>query len=327
MLPTLFLYGVAVLAGFIVLIWGAERFVVGAANTAFNLGVTPLVIGLTIVSIGTSAPEFIVAVMSSLDNKAGLAIGNAVGSNIANISLILAITAIILPISVRAGIVSRELPLLMLVTFTSILLLWDQELSRLDGILLITGMVIVLTWIVHHARQQPEEEVKKEFDIELTRKMSTRKAILLLLFSILLLLLSSRILVWGAVGFAEYFGVSDLVIGLTIIAVGTSLPELAASIAAAWKNHHELVMGNLIGSNIFNLLGVLAIPGLLAPGPVAPEVVSRDLPIMTILTVAMFTAAYSFGHNRGRITRYEGVAFLAGFFVYLVYLYNTTKWG
>lgn len=327
MLMTLLLYGAAILAGFVVLIWGAERFVIGAANTAFNLGVTPLVIGLTIVGLGTSAPEFIVAIISSLDGKPGLAIGNAIGSNIANIALILAITAIILPISVRAGIVSRELPLLMLVTFFGVILLWDQDLSRFDGVALLADLIIVLTWIVWHAKRQPEEEVKKEFDIELTHKMSTTKAVVLLLFSIALLLVSSRVLVWGAVGFAKYFGVSDLVIGLTIIAIGTSLPELAASIAAAWKNHHELVMGNLIGSNIFNLLGVLAIPGLLAPGPVAPEVVSRDLPVMTILTVAMFTAAYSFGHHRGRITRYEGIIFLVGFFAYLVYLYNTTMWS
>jgi cation:H+ antiporter len=154
--------------------------------------------------------------------------------------------------------------------------------------------------------------------------MSTKKAMLLLLFSILLLLISSRVLVWGAVGFAKFFGVSDLVIGLTIIAIGTSLPELAASIAAAWKNHHELVLGNLIGSNIFNMLGVLAIPGLIAPGPVAPEVISRDLPVMTIFTIAMFMAAYSFSHHQGRISRLEGSAFLAGFFAYLIYLYHTT---
>lgn len=324
MFHPLILYSLAILVGFVVLIWGAERFVIGASNTAFNLGVTPLVIGLTIVSLGTSAPEFIVAIMSSLEGKPGLAIGNAIGSNIANISLILATTAIILPISVRAGIVSRELPLLMLVTFISILLLWDRQLSRFDGVLLIVGMVFVLNWIVRHAKQQPEEEVKKEFDIELKHKMSTSKAILLLCFSIILLLVSSRILVWGATGIASYFGISDLVIGLTIVAIGTSLPELAASIAAAWHNHHELVLGNLIGSNIFNILGVLAIPGLLAPGEVEPEVVSRDLPVMTILTVAMFTAAYSFGHHRGRITRYEGIALLTCFFGYLIYIYHTT---
>lgn len=324
MLNTLLPYSLAIIAGFIVLIWGAERFVVGAANTAFNLGVTPLVIGLTIVSLGTSAPEFIIATISSLDGKPDLAIGNAIGSNIANISLVLAVTAIVLPISVRKGIVSRELPLLMLITFISILLLWDQMLSRFDGVLLITGLVIVLSWIVRHAKQQPKEEIKKELDIELSRKMSTAKALLLLLFSITLLVISSRVLVWGAVGIAKFFSISDLTIGLTIIAIGTSLPELAASIAAARHRHHELVLGNLIGSNIFNILGVLAIPGLIAPGKVAPEVLSRDLPVMTILTIAMFTAAYSFGHHRGRITRYEGLVLLSGFFSYLIYLYHTS---
>ncbi len=324
MINTLLPNSLAIIIGFVVLVWGAERFVVAAANTALILGVSPLVIGLTIVSLGTSAPEFIVAVMSSLDDKPGLAIGNAIGSNIANISLILACTAIILPISVRAGIVSRELPLLMLITLVSVLLLWDQTLSRFDGVLLITGLVVVLSWIVRQAKQRPAEDLKKEFDIELTPKMSISRALMVLVFSIALLLVSSKILVWGAVGFAKYFGVSDLVIGLTIIAIGTSLPELAASIAAACKNHHELVLGNLIGSNIFNILGVLAIPGLLAPGIVAPEVLSRDLPVMTILTIAMFTVAYNSGNHRGRISRYEGVALLGGFVAYLVYIYHTT---
>jgi cation:H+ antiporter len=323
MLTPLLQYSLAVLFGFVILIWAADRFVVGAANTALNFGVSTLVIGLTIVSIGTSAPEFVVAIMSSLDGKQGLAIGNAIGSNIANISLIMATTAIVLPIAVHKGIISRELPLLMLVTFGSILLLGDQRLDRLDGILLITGLVIVLSWIVHQARKRPEKEIEEEIDIELTQRMSTAKALLLLLFSIVLLLISSRILVWGAAGLAKSFGVSDLLIGLTIIAIGTSLPELAASIAAALKNHHELIIGNLIGSNIFNLLGVLAVPGLLAPGPVESEVLSRDLPVMAILTIAMFTAAYGFGRHQGRITRTEGIAFLTVFFGYLVYLYHT----
>ncbi len=324
MLNTLLPYCAAIVSGFIVLIWGADRFVVGASNTALNLGVSPLVIGLTIVSLGTSAPEFIVAIMSSLDGNPGLAIGNAIGSNIANISLILATTAIVLPISVRAGIVSRELPLLMLVTFIGILLLWDQSLDRLDGILLISGLIIVLVWIIRQAKREPEETVKQELDIELPKKMSTAKALMLLLFSLVILLVSSKILVWGAAGLAKFFGVSDLVIGLTIVAIGTSLPELAASIAAAWRNHHELVLGNLIGSNMFNLLGVLAIPGLLASSSIDQEVLSRDLPVMAILTIAMFSMAYAPGQSRGRITRLEGVVLLGSFFGYLIYLYLTT---
>lgn len=321
---SLLLFSLAIITGLGFLIWGAERFVVGAANTALNLGVTPLIIGLTIVGLGTSAPEMIIAVMSSMEGKPGLAIGNAIGSNIANIALILSITAIILPISVKPGIVSRELPLLMLVTFMSILLIWDQELSRLDGVLLLSGLIIVMSWITRYAKQQPIDEVKKELDIEISAKMSTAKALLLLLFSIILLLASSRVLVWGAVGIAKNFGISDLVIGLTIIAIGTSLPELAASIAAAIKHHHELVLGNIIGSNMFNILGVLAIPGLIAPGSLSPEIMSRDIPVMTVLTLALFAAAYSFGSHRGRINRLEGSVLLSSFIGYMSYLYIST---
>ena len=317
---SLLLFSLAIVGGLVVLIWGAERFVVGAANTALNLGVTPLIIGLTIVGLGTSAPEMIIAVIASLDGKPSMAVGNAIGSNIANIALILPITCLILPISVKAGIVSRELPLLMLVTFVSILMIWDQALSRLDGVLLIAGLIIVMSWIIRYAKQQPIDEIKKELDIELSKKMSTTQAILLLLFSIILLLISSRVLVWGAIGVAKNFGMSDLVIGLTIIAIGTSLPELAASIAAAIKHHHELVLGNIIGSNIFNILGVLAIPGLIAPGPLEPEVMSRDIPVMAILTLALFAAAYSFSNHRGRINRIEGGVLLASYIAYMAFI-------
>jgi cation:H+ antiporter len=323
MLQSLLLPSLAILTGFIVLVWGAERFVVGAANTAFNLGISPLVIGLTIVGLGTSAPEVVVSAISSLDNKQGLAIGNAIGSNIANIALILAITAIVRPITVRSGIIARELPLLLIVTLITIFLLWNSILSRLDGILLICGLVIVMTWIVRHASEQPPEEVEQKLDIQMRHRMSTAKALGLLIFSIAILVISSKILVWGAVKVAVFFGVSDLVIGLTIIAIGTSLPELAASIAAALKKHHELVLGNIIGSNIFNLLGVLAIPGIIAPSVLAPEVMTRDVPVMTLMTLALFASAYSFGKHKGRISRIEGVVLLIVYVAYIAYLYVT----
>ena len=323
MLEAVLLPSLAIIIGFVVLIWGAERFVVGAANTAFNLGVSPLIIGLTIVGLGTSAPEMLVATMSSLEGKPELAIGNAIGSNIANISLILASTAIVLPITVKSGIVTRELPLLMIVTFSTILLLWDGQLSRLDGVLLAGGLVVVMGWIVRYATQQPADSIETELNVTLSRKMSTQKALLLLLFSIFILIVSSRILVWGAVNIATHFGVSELIIGLTIVAIGTSLPELAASIAAALKRHHELVLGNIIGSNIFNLLGVMCIPSLIAPGPFTPEVLSRDVPVMALLTLALFATAYSFGEHKGRINRLEGSCLLATFGAYMLYLYLT----
>ena len=324
-LHPLVLPSLAILTGFVVLIWGAERFVVGASNTAFNLGVSPLVIGLTIVGLGTSAPEVLVAIMASLDGNQGLAIGNAIGSNIANIALIMAITAIICPITVQSSVVARELPLLMIVTLGAIFLMWDSDLTRLDGVLLLVGFVLVMTWIIRHAGDQPPEEIEEELDIRMRRKMSTLKALALLLFSIVILVVSSKILVWGAVGFAKYMGISDLVIGLTIVAIGTSLPELAASIAAATKKHHELVVGNIIGSNIFNLLGVLAMPGIIAPSVIEPSVLSRDIPVMAMLTLALFATAYSFGNHKGRITRLEGFALLISFVAYMTYLYFTAQ--
>ena len=314
-----------VLVGFVVLVWGAERFVVGAANTAFNLGVSPLVIGLTIVGLGTSAPEVLVAVMASLDDNQGLAVGNAIGSNIANIALIMAITAIIRPITVQSSVVARELPLLMIVTFSTIFLLWDLSLSRLDGLLLLVGFVLVMSWIIRHAGDHPTEEIEEELDIKMHRKMSTFAAVSLLVFSIAVLVVSSKALVWGAVEIAQYLGISDLVIGLTIVAIGTSLPELAASVAAAAKKHHELVVGNIIGSNIFNLLAVLAMPGLIAPTLIDPVVLSRDIPVMAILTLALFATAYSFGNHKGRITRIEGCVLLMSFLAYMIYLYHDTQ--
>ncbi len=323
MIDMLLLPCLAIIFGFAALVWGAGRFVIGAANTAFNLGVSPLVIGLTVVGLGTSAPEILVAAMSSLEDKPGLAIGNAIGSNIANIALILGSTALIQPIFVKSGIVSRELPLLMIVTFAMTLLLWDQSLSRLDGVLLLGGLVVVMMWIVRHAMHEPDVAVESELDISMSHRMSTSKALGLLFFGIGVLIISSKVLVWGAVDLAKFFGVSDLVIGLTIVAIGTSLPELAASIASALKKHHELVLGNIIGSNIFNSLGVMAVPGLIAPSMLEGDVLSRDVPIMVLLTLALFATAYSFSEYRGRINRIEGGILLTTYIAYMTYIYLT----
>lgn len=321
MLHPLVLYTLAVAAGIAALVWGAERFVIGAASTAFNLGVAPLIIGLTIVALGTSAPEILVALTSSLKDQAGLAVGNAIGSNIANIALILAATALVVPVAVKAGIVSRELPLLMLVTFAGIALLWDRRLDRIDGVLLAAGLVAVLAWIIRYARRRPLEEVKKEFNIDLPPTMSTPRALALLVFSIAVLIVSSRVLVWGAVELAQYFGVSDVVIGLTIVAIGTSLPELAASIASALKGQYELVLGNLIGSNIFNTLAVLSVPALLGPSVIEPAVLTRDVPVMTLLTLALFATAYPLNSRPARINRVEGGLLLTAYAGYMSAVY------
>ncbi|GIX21776.1 MAG: sodium:calcium antiporter [Gammaproteobacteria bacterium] len=320
-LPPLAWFGLAMVAGFGALVWGAERFVVGAANSALNLGVSPLVIGLTVVGIGTSAPELLVGAVASLDGAAALAVGNAIGSNIANIALILGATALVAPVHVKPGIVNRELPMLLIVTGATLILFWDGTLARLDGLLLAAGLALVLGWIGRSAAGKGPDSVKDELDVEIEKRLGTAAALFWLFVGIALLVVGSRLLVWGAVGTARLYGVSELVIGLTLVAVGTSLPELAASLAAALARHHELALGNIIGSNVFNLLAVLAVPALLAPGPVEAEVLTRDLPVMVLLTLALFAGAYALDGRAGRIGRLQGALYLAAYAGYNAALY------
>lgn len=305
----------AVLAGFLFLVWGAERFVRGAAGTARALGVSPLLIGLTIVGFGTSAPEILVSIMASLNDNPGLAVGNAIGSNITNIALILGMTALITPLSVHSGTVRRELPILLGVTLVAWVLLGDGQLGFGDGLALVTGLALMLGWAVHNGMNSRDKDpIVAEYEAEIPADMPLRLALGWLGVGIVVLVGSSRLLVWGAVGVAEAYGVSDLVIGLTIVALGTSLPELAASIAAALKNEHDIAIGNVIGSNLFNLLAVLGIPGLLRPGPLDPDALSRDVPLMVALTLALLLMARGVAGRGGRINRIEG-ALLAGCYV------------
>ena len=315
---------VALLAGFTFLVWGAERFVMGAASTARLLGVSPLLIGLTIVGFGTSAPEILVSIMASLNDNPGLAVGNAIGSNITNIALILGVTAILVPLSVHSGTVHRELPILLGITLIAWLLLNDGQLDVTDGLILLGGLVFMLAWVIRVGMNSREKDpMADEYAAEIPTDMSLGRSLFWLLFGIVVLVTSSRLLVWGAVGIAEAYGVSDLVIGLTIVALGTSLPELAASIASALKNEPDIAIGNVIGSNIFNLLAVLGIPGLLSPSAVDAEVLSRDVPIMIGLTVALLLMAWGF-RGEGRINRLEGAILLACYIGYQSLLYFTT---
>ena len=313
----------ALLAGFTLLVWGAERFVIGAASTARLLGVSPLMIGLTIVGFGTSAPEILVSTMASLNDNPGLAVGNAIGSNITNIGLILGATAILIPLSVHSGTVRRELPILLGTTVVAWLLLMDGQLDFQDGMILLGGLVFMLTWVIWiglHSREK--DPMGAEYAAEIPTDMSLGSSLFWLLFGIVVLVVSSRMLVWGAVGIAEAYGVSDLVIGLTIVALGTSLPELAASIASAVKNEPDIAIGNIIGSNMFNLLAVLGIPGLLRPSAVDTAVMSRDMPILLSLTVALLLMAWGF-RGEGRINRLEGVILLTCYIGYQSLLYFT----
>lgn len=312
----------AIAAGFVLLTWSADRFVVGASAVAWNLNISPLIIGLTIVSLGTSAPEIIVSGMAAWQGNAGLAVGNVIGSNIINTALILGITALIMPLNVHSSIVKRELPVLLLVMGFVLLLIFDGTLVFKDGLLLLAGMVAVLAWItwVGMNTRSAGDPMGEDFADEIPTQLSMGKALLLLLLGSVLLLASSRLLVWGAVSVAHTLGVSDLVIGLTIVALGTSLPELAASVMSALKNEHDIAIGNIIGSNMYNLLAVLCLPGLLDPGPVDRMVLVRDYPVLIGLTLAMFIMAYGF-RGPGRINRVEGGLLVAGFAAYQTLLY------
>ena len=316
-----------IIAGFLILLYGADRFVTGAAATARNLGVSPLIIGLTIVGFGTSAPEILISVVSSMGGNPGLAIGNAIGSNITNIALVLGTTALITPLDVRSETLRREYPILFAVTLVVLVLLMDGYFSRLDGLIMLAGLAVLIYGIVMIGmRSRTTDPISQEFAQEIPAKgMKTPRAVLWFSIGFFLLLLGSKLLVMGAVEIAHMWGVSDLVIGLTIVAIGTSLPELAASIMSALKKEPDIAIGNIIGSNMFNLLAVLSLPGIIDPGPLQHEVMNRDFPIMIGLTVLLFVMAYGF-KGPGRVNRIEGGLLLMAFIAYqLLLYYNGTR--
>ena len=314
----------AILAGLALLVWSADRFVEGSAAAAGHFGMPPLLIGMVVVGFGTSAPEMVVSALAASQDNPGLALGNAYGSNITNIALILGITAVIAPIAVHSQVMRKELPILALVTLAAAWLLFDGELSRLDATGLLVLFALVLGWSIWSGMRKTDDVFATEMDAELaTHPMPIRNAMLWLVVGLVLLIISSRILVWGAVDLATRFGVSDLVIGLTIVAIGTSLPELASSIIAARKGEHDLALGNILGSNLFNTLAVVGIAGSIAPMAVANEVLMRDIPVMVGLTLALFVLGYGF-RGPGRINRVEGAGLLAVFVGYTAYLLSTT---
>ncbi len=313
----------AVIAGFVFLVWGAERCVMGASATARNFGVSPMIIGLTIVGFGTSAPEMLVAGVAASDGNPGLAIGNALGSNITNIALVLGATAVVAALTVASDTVRREIPILLAVCLFAYWLMSDGVLGFWDGLLLMGGMIVMIVLVVMLGMKSAKDDpAEAEFDEEIPEGMPMAKAIFWTVFGIIVLLASSKILVWGAVNIAQEFGVSDLIIGLTIVAIGTSMPELMASIMSALKNEHDLAIGNIIGSNMFNLLGVMALPGLIAPGAFDADVLNRDFPWMIGLTLALFVMAYGF-RGPGKINRWEGLVLLSAYVGYMVWLYQS----
>ncbi|WP_075593435.1 calcium/sodium antiporter [Pseudoalteromonas sp. PAB 2.2] len=311
----------AILCGFVLLIWSADRFVDGAAVSAKYAGMPTLLIGMVVVGFGTSAPEMLVSAMAAADGSPELALGNAVGSNIVNIGLILGLTAIISPIVVHSTIVKKELPLLLLVSILLAVLIWDNSLTRFDAIVLLLGFLAFIGWSIFAALKSKNDTLQNDVEQELSAQpMSLKAAITWLVIGLIVLIASSRLLVWGAVNIAELMGISDLIIGLTIVALGTSLPELAASVVAARKGEHDIAIGNVIGSNMFNILAVTGIAGVIAPAVnLSSDLLMRDWLAMFSLTLCLLVFAYGY-RRTGRINRVEGVGLLLVYCAYNAWL-------
>nr|WP_298249892.1 calcium/sodium antiporter [uncultured Halomonas sp.] len=310
----------AVLLGLVALLWSADHFVGAAAATARRAGMSTMLVGMTIVALGTSAPEIVVSLMASLDGIPDLATGNALGSNIANIGLVLGITAIVVPIPVRFSMVRRELPLLLGATGLAGYTLANGHLGRLDAGLLVALLVFSLWWLFRADTPDAEEAVAGDIP-----DMALPRALLWLTVTLAVMVAGSRGLVWGASEIARGMGVSELTIGLTIVAIGTSLPELTACVASALRRHHDLAIGNVIGSNLFNLLAVLPVPGLLAPGAIDSAAGERDYPVLLLLTLAL--GALLLWHRRNHLGRLPGVALAATYAGYLIWLGMTSLGG
>ena len=310
----------AIFIGIILLVISADKFVEGAAAAARRLGLPPLLIGMLVIGFGSSMPEMVISGLSASQGNPGLALGNAFGSNITNIALILGLTAIISPIKVASSVLERELPLLAVVTaVTAGLLYVDGRLGRVDGWLLIAMFAAIMAWSIWAGMKNQDDTLGVTVEQELQSPLSMTRALVYVVVGLIVLVISSRILVWGGVEIARSLGVSDLIIGLTIVAVGTSLPELASSIAAVRKNEHELALGNVIGSNLFNTSIVIGITGTIAPSVLDTGILTRDMPVLIVLTLALFAMGYSFrSTGAGIITRLEGILLLLTYVGYNV---------
>jgi cation:H+ antiporter len=317
----------ALVVGLVLLVWSADRFVEGSAAVARHLGMPPLLIGMVVVGFGTSAPELTVSVLATIGDNSGIALGNAYGSNIANIALILGLTALISPITVHSRVVRRELPILIVVTAMAAWQLRDGMLSGIDAWLLLAVFAGLMIWTIYEGVTERGDVLGAEMVQELdAHRMPVGRAVFWLAAGLVVLVASSRLLVWGAVTIAQSLGVSDLIIGLTVVAVGTSLPELASSLMAARKGEHDIALGNILGSNLFNTLAVVGVAGAIHPLEVAPDVLSRDIPVMAFLTIALFAMSYGF-RAPGRIDRLKGGLLMAGYLAYTLVLVRSVVVG
>lgn len=323
---------IAVLIGLAILVWSADLFIDGATTLAHSLRVPSFLVGVVILGLGTSAPEMVVSVLAALEGSPELALGNAYGSNIMNIALVLGTTAFISPIVIDKSIVKRDLPLLLVITLLAAWQLRDGQLSQIDGIILLLGLVAVLIFqIVLNLRSSKQEDKKAgnknnaHSDNKGKQAAGVFRGLASLVVGMSILILSSRAIVWGAVELATFWGLSELIIGLTIVAVGTSLPELVASLSAARKGEHDMVLGNIIGSNIFNTLGVVGLAAFIAPISADPIILSRDVSAMALLTlllVGLCVSAYISKRSFGRISGAILLLFFVGYSILLTQTFN-----
>lgn len=306
--------------GFALLIGGADRFVHGASAAARNIGIAPLLIGLTIVAFATSAPEILVSVVAASRGDSLLAVGNAIGSNIVNVGLVLGITAMVMPIRLESATLRREMSALLAVSLLTVSLFLDTYLSRIDGFVMLTGLVIVMFWLARLGmRSAANDPIKQDYEAEIPSNVSMKAAIIWLLIGLGTLLVGADLLVDGAVGIAVKLGISEVVIGITIVAFGTSLPELAVSIMSALKKEYGLAIGNIVGSNIFNLLAVIGAAATIGPTAVGPTVLSLHIFVMVAFTLVLFAMTYDYD-GKAELSRTEGAALFVAYVAYTGYV-------
>lgn len=310
----------AIILGFVGLVWSADRFVAGAASIAESAGMPPIMIGLTIVALGTSAPEILVSVDAAMSHAADMAVGNAVGSNIANIGMVLTITALLVPIPIASKVLHREVPFFLFAAVLGAYCLQDLVLSRIDGVLLLIALVVVFYRLIY--RKSHQEHPEEETDLEELPHLKPRQAWLWFFIGLSILIVSADVLVWGAKEIATALGVSQLMIGLTIIAIGTSLPELAASVASALKGHHDIALGNILGSNMLNILAVLSAPALIAAPVLEKPVFTRDYAAMTFITLLLTIMIYTAIKRHGDAAKLGRKSALILLLVYSLYYYQ-----
>lgn len=306
-----------IIVSFIALLWAANHLVTGAAGIAYNYKVAPLIIGLTLVALGTSTPQIMVSITAALDGRNELAIGNAIGANIANIGLVLGITILLRPLNLKSSLLRREFPLLFLVMLFTYSLMLDGYLGIIDGCLFLGGCVALISYFIFLGRHARNDAMSREFKQTINIKRPLKANMLSIIIGIIILPLSAHFLVGSAVKIAQQFGMSELVMGLTIIAIGTCLPNIITSIVAAYKGHDDIAVGNILGSNMFNLLVVMAFPGILNPSDISHSILWRDVPVMFVITLVLLWINV---HYKKRIERWHGGLLLLIYCCYMVSL-------